>query len=414
MIAAFVSVVALLAAGALAECPGSCSGHGLCGQKDMCACDANYFGADCSQRGCPYDYAFVDTPTGDLNHDGVIGVSTYVNINGQSEYEMFPTNAATGGFAAQTDEAHFYAECSGKGSCDRTLGECVCYAGFTGAACQRSTCPNDCSGQGICRTLREVAAGALSRQAVGSRGGSLLFAGVREPFDYSLWDADKHQMCVCDAGFSGIDCSQRSCPRSNDPLTPVTARWCGGQPCSHEVQSFRLSSAGDTTFRFQFTDTRNNTLTAYATVNTLANSPGVVPAAQAATFIAGPASNAGLIMSALRTIPGGAMQQVEVSAVNDVLDNGSLQRTFQVTYIGFSGAQYPMVISVASGAGTVEVAARTVVVGNFEDVECSGRGLCDSTAGLCKCFSGYYGVACEYQNALATSAAGAAAAAAAR
>ena len=248
-------------------------------------------------------------------------------------------------------------------------------------------------------------------------------------------------MCVCDAGFEGVDCAKRSCPRSADPLTPATPRWCGGAPCSHEVQSFRLSSAGDTTFRFSFTDTRNNTLTAYATVNTLANSPGVVPAAQAATFIAGPASNAGIIMAALRAIPGGAMQQVEVSAVNDPLDNGSLQRTFQVTYVGFSGAQFPIAVSVAAGAGAVEVATKTVVVGNYEDVECSGRGLCDSAAGLCKCadggtgadsgararasrlslsaphrrtpplgaragFSGYYGVACEYQNALATSAAG--------
>jgi hypothetical protein len=210
-------------------------------------------------------------------------------------------------------------------------------------------------------------------------------AGVRVAFDYSLWDADKHQMCVCDAGFEGVDCAKRSCPRSADPLTPATPRWCGGAVCAHEVQAFRLSSAGDTTYRFQFTDTRNNTLTAYATVNTLANAPGIVPAAQAASFIAGPLSNAGIIMAALRAIPGGAMQNVEVAAVDDVLDAGSLQRTFQITYVGFSGTQYPIAVSVAAGAGTVEVPTYTVVVGNYEDLECSGRGLCDSTAGLCKC-----------------------------
>jgi hypothetical protein len=30
-------------------------------------------------------------------------------------------------------------ECSGQGTCDRALGICNCYAGFTGDACQRST-----------------------------------------------------------------------------------------------------------------------------------------------------------------------------------------------------------------------------------------------------------------------------------
>jgi hypothetical protein len=173
MLVAVASVIAFFAAGALADCrkfeiapvmartsqmrhihltiqfpscarflptltAGGCTGHGLCGPNDKCACDPNYFGADCSLRSCPHDYAFVDTPAGDLNHDGQISPGGYVEVNGQVNYEMFPTDADKGGFAAQTDEAHFYAECSGKGSCDRALGECVCYAGFTGAACQRS------------------------------------------------------------------------------------------------------------------------------------------------------------------------------------------------------------------------------------------------------------------------------------
>ena len=41
--------------------------------------------------------------------------------------------------------------------------------------------------------------------------------------------------------------------------------------------------------------------------------------------------------------------------------------------------------------------------GNYEYIsQCSNRGLCDSELGFCKCFSGYSGVDCSLQNALAT------------
>lgn len=314
-------------------------------------------------------------------------------------YEMFPTDATTGLYAAQQDEAHFYMECSGKGDCDRTAGQCQCYAGYTGSACQRTTCPGNCNGHGLCRTLREVAVGALSRRAVGGQGGNLFLTGVREAFDYSLWDADKHQMCVCDAGFDGIDCSQRTCPRGDDPLTPALPRWCGGDDCLPEVQEFRLSSAGTSTYKAQFVDLRNNTLVAYFTVDTATGLPGFV--ANPLVDLAGPSTNAGIIMNALRSIPGGLLQLVEVRALSDDLTS-VLSRTFRLTFSGLFGNQYSLILTSVSGDGRVEVDPFEQVRGNTEDIECSGRGLCDRDNGLCKCFSGYYGVACEYQNALAT------------
>jgi hypothetical protein len=50
------------------------------------------------------------------------------------------------------------AECSGAGLCDYTTGECECFDGYWGSACQRTSCPNDCSGNGLCMTI-----GALAR-----------------------------------------------------------------------------------------------------------------------------------------------------------------------------------------------------------------------------------------------------------
>ena len=328
----------------------ACSGHGLCRLYDECSCEPNYYGADCSLRVCPYDFAFVDTPAGDLNHDGLVSGDAYIipmNTLGASnvpQYEMFPTDASRGFYQAQQDEAHFYMECSGKGTCDQATGQCVCFTGYTGSACQRSesspvlnpllaisvtavaphsrlfanthpfvislflsicfcpagTCPGDCNGQGLCRTLREVATGALSRRAIGGKGGNLELDGVRTAFDYSLWDADKHQMCVCDAGFDGIDCSQRTCPRGDDPLSPQIPRWCGGVVCADEVQSFQLSSAGSSTYKFTFVDMRNTTLVAYFTVDTAIGLPGAV--ANPALEIAGPTTNAGIIMAAIRAL----------------------------------------------------------------------------------------------------------------
>jgi len=408
-IATLVLSVALVSA----ECPNACSGHGLCKIHDQCNCEPNYFGADCSLRVCPYDYAFVDTPSGDLNHDGLVSGTTYVerqalnaNKGGSPlqgaktnipEYEMYPTDAEKGFFAAQQDEAHFYMECSGKGECDRKAGQCVCYPGFTGASCQRSTCPSDCSGHGLCRTLREVAVGALSRRAVSGQGGNMNLVGVRTAFDYSLWDADKHQMCVCDAGFDGIDCTQRTCPRGNDPLKPKTERWCGGQICADEVQAFRLSSAGSSTYKFTFVSGRNATLVAYFTVDTAVGLPGAV--ADPKHFLAADDTNAGIIMDALRSIPGGELQFVEVRAKSDDLTDID-SRLFEVTFAGLNGNQYMLELTPVSGDGKIELAPYEVVMGNTEDTECSNRGLCDRVTGLCKCFGGYFGVACEYQNAL--------------
>jgi hypothetical protein len=37
-----------------------------------------------------------------------------------------------------------------------------------------------------------------------------------------LWDAEKNFACVCDAGYSGNDCSLRKCPMGDDPLTVHT------------------------------------------------------------------------------------------------------------------------------------------------------------------------------------------------
>ena len=107
-----------------------CNGHGTCiNSTSTCACydgwgastDITFYRApDCSLRTCPSDRAWADVPT-----------------------------SAT--------VAHSMVECSNRGTCDKTTGICKCFAGFTGVACQRNVCPNDCSGHGVCLSMRQLA-----------------------------------------------------------------------------------------------------------------------------------------------------------------------------------------------------------------------------------------------------------------
>ena len=53
--------------------------------------------------------------------------------------------------------AHQPAECSNGGICDRNTGQCRCFNPFYGSACQHYRCPNDCSGHGVCKSMRRMA-----------------------------------------------------------------------------------------------------------------------------------------------------------------------------------------------------------------------------------------------------------------
>jgi hypothetical protein len=195
-------VLACILGAALARCPNDCSGRGVCNAGSTCECESNWAGNDCSERVCYYGLAFVDSPLGDI--DGSDDISTleqaYLHHANSPVGEQYDPayGLARSDNAAEWDEAHFYAECSNKGICDRSSGQCDCFPGFEGEGCQRLSCPNDCSGKGQCVVL----------------------GNVRDD-SYNAWDADKTVGCVCDPGFSGPDCSLRKCPVGVDPIRNV-------------------------------------------------------------------------------------------------------------------------------------------------------------------------------------------------
>jgi len=210
-----VFVLASLLAVAHGACPNSCSGHGTCNSYDQCTCymesaqnetewkgltnSAEWTGADCSLRTCARGISWTSVAT-----DGVASVTDdtgATTLSGQCEH------------AEET-------ECSDQGICDRATGLCSCFAGYEGSACQRTSCPNDCSGHGTCRSNEDFAYDFSIAKSTQTSGDDTFNSFLTEYVaTYSgAWDSGMHFGCKCDAGYRGADCSLVECPSSQDPL----------------------------------------------------------------------------------------------------------------------------------------------------------------------------------------------------
>ena len=80
-----VGVISVFAVAVRAGCPNQCSGHGSCGNNDICTCYQDWQGPDCSLRTCPF---------------------------GRS-------------WAIDASNPHDFSECSGQGVCDRYVIPCT-------------------------------------------------------------------------------------------------------------------------------------------------------------------------------------------------------------------------------------------------------------------------------------------------
>lgn len=98
--------------------------------------------------------------------------------------------------------AHQLVECSGRGTCDSAAGKCRCLPGYSGEACQRTVCPNSCSGHGSCQTELRFAVYGMAENA-GNLGN---------------YEKDQQYGCKCDAGYRGPDCSMVECPSGRDVM----------------------------------------------------------------------------------------------------------------------------------------------------------------------------------------------------
>jgi len=361
-------------------CDNACSGHGKCLQQGICECFDNWgmglghLSGDCSERICPFELAWVDTPD------------------------------SLGNF-------HKYAECSNKGICNRGSGECECFPGYEGKGCQRTACPNDCSGHGRCKYIEDLPAAQVFYAGLPT-GGNFRDSHEAETFSYFGWDNYKTRGCDCDPEFGDVDCSKRLCMHGNDvmdqrdnlllaqkyQMQKITLRADdpeGGTDPKDPVSDY--SALKDKTFALTFRSKLNETYTTipipfYNFQGGLGNTDGLHE------FLLD-------VEEALERLPNKVIDNVEVHGSID--DYNTIR--LNITFVGenVQGPQNLLTVkSIMCGDGCTPKLSglelqfdsqniTQVVMSDFNSYECGRRGKCDYTTGLCQCFAGYTGLSCS-------------------
>lgn len=360
----FTSLIALVSAG----CDNGCSGHGTCGQRGVCSCYDNWgMGlsldtGDCSERICPFEFAWVDTPN------------------------------KIGSF-------HKYAECSNRGICNRDSGECECFPGYEGKGCQRTMCPNDCSGHGRCKFIENLPYGAV---ATDYYYGTFLPQSPHE-FDYFYWDKTKTRGCVCDPEYGDVDCSKRLCQYGNDVMDQ---RDVTTNPVLFQTQTITIIDDNNPIIGGNFSQTARKTfaLTFKSKLNESFTTEAITMFSQDLTdfhqFVLD-------VQLALLKLPNKVIDGVEVHG--SLKTNEFAEATLNITFVGenVQGPQNKLVVkSILCADGcTPKLSGLELLTGSsnvtetmlsdYNSYECGRRGKCDYETGLCNCFGGYTGLGCN-------------------
>ncbi len=137
------------------ECPNGCSGHGDCDTgSGFCECHPGFSGRECSVLTC----------LNNCNNRGVCDPLVAGCVCG-SDYSGvdcgFPVRPSYGVHQQHYSDPFIVQacplNCSGNGDC--VNGVCMCASPFSGMACETNSCPNWCSGHGICKEDKDSPCG---------------------------------------------------------------------------------------------------------------------------------------------------------------------------------------------------------------------------------------------------------------
>ena len=245
------------------------------------------------------------------------------------------------------------------GLCDRSSGQCECAEGFIGSACQYMTCPLDCNDHGECVSMSTLA------QKNKVNGVLTPFTYGSDPNDPLTWDAHQIFGCICAEGYEGHDCSQRTCPHGDDPHT---------QHQRNEVQQLSCSDSDDTgSFELTF---RDHTATVQVT-STAADMESILEALPTIGRVSVSYSDPSIYVGAT----GLAADALQVC--------NSAGQQIDIEFLDPTGDVPELIVTNTHSDIDGILSMTTETTGTKEYVECSGRGLCDKSTGLCECFHGY-------------------------
>lgn len=394
----FVVLLLAMAAMARAGCDNQCSGHGTCGTNAVCTCYDNWGlglshdSGDCSERICPFEFSWVDTPDESGSH-------------------------------------HKYSECASKGICDRESGTCECFAGYEGKACQRTSCPNDCSGHGRCEYIEnmvfknsiwdyEEADAANNRISYTSSN-----RDSAKSFDYRYWDKTKTRGCVCDPEYADVDCSKRMCPYGNDVMDhrPDTTDAFVYHTqritfTATDTKELKDVATKDRTFALKFTSKLNETFTTIPIVFKGYTNTGETGEAQTVLTHDQWNTFSDDVEAALMALPNEVIDNIdvrywmpdaaatpEVGYMNITFTGSHVQGTqnlLEVVHTNCGDGCTPKLDGFQLGISAHMTETETDESADWNSYECGRRGKCDYDSGVCECFEGYTGIACNTITAL--------------
>lgn len=207
-------------------------------------------------------------------------------------------------------------------------------------------------------------------------------ARVGELYDvtYSNWEADTFQMCVCDYGYAGPDCSHALCQRGDNPIT-----------------------TGDVNVEIDVSISATSPLSGSVSL-TFQGVTADVPAD-------GSASSTDACVSILKYLP---FDSEESTCTQSAIDGTTGSATYSISIV-FDGAAENNLFShdgnvvdadfecTTSGVTGGDDAACTVQITNPSATHkefdfCSGQGICNFVTGTCTCFEGYMGMNCGMES----------------